>query len=99
VCRLERACDLSCERQRFINRDGALFNALGKRRPLDQLQHERLHPVRFFETVNGRDVRVIQRGQEFRFPPETREPVDVACEAIRKTLTATSRFNVVSRAR
>ena len=49
VRRLERLRDLSCDRQRLIERDGALLNAIGKRRPVYQLQHERRQAGGFFK--------------------------------------------------
>ena len=33
----------------------------------DQLHHERADAIRFFETVDGGDVRMIQRGEQLRF--------------------------------
>ena len=47
--RFARVRDQSCNRQRLIERDDAVLNVISKRRPLDQLEHERLHTVRFFK--------------------------------------------------
>ena len=61
VRRFQRLGDLSRDRQGFIDRDRALRDAVGERRPFDQLQHERLHAVGVLQSVDRRDVRVIQR--------------------------------------
>ena len=42
---------------------------------------------------------MIQRGEDFRFPLEPRQPVGIAGERLRQDFNATSRFNRVSRAR
>ena len=62
---------------------GPSRDAVGQRRPLDELHHERARAATLFEAVDLRDVRVIERGQELGFALETREPVRVAREAIR----------------
>jgi hypothetical protein len=60
VGRFQAFGDLSCNQQRFGDRNGPLRKAIGQRRPLDELQHERLHSVRFLEAVDGGDVRMIE---------------------------------------
>jgi hypothetical protein len=37
--------DLAGDRQRFIERDGTLGDAIGQRRSFDELQHERLRAI------------------------------------------------------
>jgi len=49
---VKRLRDLTCDRQRLANRHGSLSDAIGKRYTLDQLQGERLYPIRFFEPVD-----------------------------------------------
>ena len=80
----ERLGDLTRDRQRLIERDGALRQTIRQRGSLDQFQHERRQVAGFFETVDGRDMRVIQRGQEFRFPSKARAPIGVAGERPRQ---------------
>ena len=46
VRRLERLGDLARDRQRFVERNRAVRDAIGERRPLDELQDERLDAVR-----------------------------------------------------
>ena len=77
----ERLGDLTRDRQRLIERDGALRQTIRQRGSLDQFQHERRHVAGFFETVEGRDMRVVQRGQELRFPSKARASIDVAGES------------------
>ncbi len=80
----ERLGDLTRDCQRLIERDGALRQTIRQRGSFDQLQHERRQVAGFFETVEGRDMRVVQRGQEFRFPSESRASIGVAGESPRQ---------------
>ena len=88
----ERLGDLTRDRQRLIERDGALSQTIRQRGSLDQFQHERRQVAGFFETVEGRDMRVIQRGQEFRFPSEARAPVGIAGERLRQDFNCNVSF-------
>jgi hypothetical protein len=45
------------------------------------------------------DARVVERGEEVRFPPEAREALRVARQLGGSTLIASSRSSFVSRAR
>ncbi len=47
-----------------------------------ELEDERFHAVRFFETVDARDVRMVQRRQELRFPVEARPALFVFRERV-----------------
>lgn len=67
VRRLERVGNLPGDRQRLVERDGSLRDAVGKRRPVDEFEDERGRVAAVFETVNLRDVRVVQRREELRF--------------------------------
>jgi hypothetical protein len=60
-------------RQGFIDRNQPLCDAVSERRPLDQLHDERLQAIGLFEPVDVRDVRMIQRGQDFGFALKTRK--------------------------
>jgi hypothetical protein len=57
---LERVCDLPRDRQRFLQRNRSLRDAVGQRRPLDQFQYECLGAVRVLEPVDRCDVRMVQ---------------------------------------
>ena len=52
----ERFGDLLRDRQRLVERDRALRDAVGERRPFDQLHHQRRRAVGSFQAVDGRDV-------------------------------------------
>ena len=80
---------------------GPLRDAIGERRPLDQLHHERDARRRdLFEAVDLRDVRMVQRGEDFGFALEPRQPIGIARRTTSgRTLIATSRFSFVSVAR
>ena len=80
VRRFERFGDLPGDRQRFVDRDRSVRNAIGEGRSLDELHDERLHAVRVFEPVDGRDVWMIQRGEDFGFALEARQPVGIGGE-------------------
>ncbi len=43
VRRFERLCDLAGDRQRVIDRNRSVGNAIGQCGPLDQFEHEGLH--------------------------------------------------------
>ena len=53
---------------------------------LDQLHHERGHAVRLLEAVDVRDVRMVQRGEDFGFALEPREALGIRREALRQDL-------------
>ena len=45
--------------ERFLERDRAFVDAVGERRPLDELEHERGGVAAVFETVDVRDVGMV----------------------------------------
>jgi hypothetical protein len=98
--------DLTRDGQRFVDRKGPSPESrapsrdqIGERRPFDQLHHERLEPVGLFEPVDGGDVGMIQRGEDFGFALEPREALGIASDRFGQTLIATWRFSFVSVAR
>jgi hypothetical protein len=54
-----------------------------------------LRAGRFLQTVDGADVRVVERGEQLRLALEARQPIGIAGS----TLMATSRFSLGSEAR
>ena len=86
VCGFERFRDLPCNRQRFIEWERALGDSIGQRRAFHQLQHQRMHATGVFEAVDTADVRMIQRGQRFRFALEPRDPLGIGDEQLRQDL-------------
>ena len=63
-----------------------LCDALREVVALDQLHHECGDPAAFFEAVDSRDVRMVQRGEHFRFALKAREPIVVSRERRRQDL-------------
>ena len=65
----------------------ARFSRSGSKRfALDELHHERRVPTELLEAVDLRDVWMIQRRQDLRFPSETGQTVGVGRERVRKDL-------------
>ena len=91
--------DLDEQRLCFFKRNRPALDALCQRLPLDELHDKKLPCAGLFVTVERRDVRVIQRGQELRFTLEAVETFSDLGEIIGRTLIATSRPSLVSRAR
>ena len=56
---------------------GAVRDAVGEVGALDQFHHERVDAVRSLQAVDVRDVRMIERGEDFRFALEAREPFGI----------------------
>ena len=86
VGRFERRRDLPRDRQCLIDGNRPLRDAVGQCRSVDQLQNERLHAMRFFETVNCGDMWVVQRRQHLRLTLEARDAIEISGEEFRKDL-------------
>ena len=86
VCRLQGFRDLPGDRQGLVDRNGALRDAVGERRPLDELHHERTDAARFLETMNVGDICVVQRGERVRFARKPRQPIGITGEGVGKDL-------------
>ena len=71
----ERLRNLLRDRQRLLDRDRAARNALRQIVALDEFHHERRDARALFESVDGGDVRMIQRGEDFGFALKTCEPI------------------------
>src|SRR5215475_2907695 len=81
---LERFGDLSCDRQCFIKRNRPLCDAIGERRPFDELEHERMRAAGILEAVDARDLWMIQGREHLSFALEPREILSIERERIRK---------------
>ena len=57
-------------------------DAIGERRPFDELHDERRRAVTALETIYMSDVRVIERREHFGFALKAREPIGVARERL-----------------
>ena len=66
--------------QGFFKRNRTFLDFLGQGRPFDQLQHQTVNTVGFFQAVDGGDVGMIQRSQNMRFPLEASHALGVVGE-------------------
>jgi hypothetical protein len=73
----ERVGDLLRDRHGFVEGDRAPRDALREIVALDELHHEGSQAPAFLEPVDRGDVRMIERGEDFRFALKTREPFRV----------------------
>ena len=80
---LQRLGDLLRYRQRLIQRDRPLRDAVSKRGSLDQLQHQRPRTLGFLDAVDLRDVGVVEAGEDLRLPREPGEAVGIIREGVR----------------
>ncbi len=86
VGRLERLGDLTRDRQRLLQGNRPLLQALGERRTLDQLQYERRRVRSVLETVDRGDVGMVEGSEDLRFACEAREPVRIEPRQRRENL-------------
>ena len=84
----DRRGDLLRDRQRVIDRNGSLGDAVRQRRPLDQLHDEGRRAVALLQTVNGSDVRMIEPGEHFGFALEARQPLTIGRHRLGQHLDA-----------
>jgi hypothetical protein len=61
-----------CDRNCLVDRKRAARNAIRERFAFDEFHDQRMSVVRFFETVDRSDVRMIQRGENFCFALKSR---------------------------
>jgi hypothetical protein len=86
VRHLERLGDLPCRRQRLVQGDWTALESLRQVLPWHQLHHEGTNPAALLETVDVRDVGVIQGGESLRLTREPRKSLRVARHLLRKNL-------------
>ena len=91
VGRLECVGDLTRDRQCLVEWKGAPQEAVCECVTLHQLEHQRtcgatIVGSALFETVDGRDVGVRQRGEHLRLALETRQPIAVGRKDLRDDL-------------
>ena len=77
VRRFQGFGDLSRDRHNLVQWNRSGRDAIRQRRTVDQLQDERVHTIGILETVDRRDIWMIERCEDLCFPPEAREPVSV----------------------
>ena len=76
---------------------GPLRDAIGQRRPFDQLHDERRRRRRTLRTRRSRQCSDDSARRDFGFALEARKPIRIARKRSGRTLMATSRFSFVSR--
>ena len=80
VRRFERVGDLPGDPDRFIDRQRTARQPIRQRLSVHELEDEALRRAGGLEAVDGRDLRVIQRGEDLRLTLEAREAVGVLAE-------------------
>jgi hypothetical protein len=78
--------DLRRDAQRLIERNRTAGDPPRKILTLDELHHERGNAVAFFKAIDARNIRMIKRGEDFRFALKTCEPVVSRREGLRQDL-------------
>ena len=79
----EAVRDLPGDRQRFIEGNRSPGDALRQILANHQLHDERMGPVRVVESVDLRDVGMVERRQHLRFSVEARQSIRVVGEDVR----------------
>ena len=74
---LERLGDLPRDGDRLGDGQPSPLQALGQVLPFHQLEDEEGPAVRFFEAVDRRDVRVVERGEQLRFASESGQALGI----------------------
>ena len=77
VCRVKRIGDLLRDGERFVERNRPVRDAIRQCRSLDQLHHQRGYAGALLEAVNLRDIRMIQRCENFGLALKARQPFRV----------------------
>jgi hypothetical protein len=77
VSGFERVRDLPRDRQRFVKWNGSAGNPIRQSRPLHQFHDESARAARFLDSMDRRDVRMIQRSQQLRFARESGKTVRI----------------------
>ena len=87
VGRVERLRHLPRDRDCFGDAESVMRDSFGERHTLDEFEDEHLDPRGvFFQTVNLRDVRVVERREYLRFAAETRPAVGIVVQHGAKNL-------------
>ena len=84
VRRFQRLGDLRRDGKGFFERNRALPDSIGQRRPLNQLHDQRPNPISLLKAVDGRDVGMIQCSESLRLTVESCEPIGILRKGVRK---------------
>jgi hypothetical protein len=82
----ERISDLPRDRECFIDRDRTLRDPIRESRTLDELHDQEGTGLAFFDAMNVRDIRMVERGENLRFAPKARQSIDIRCDGGKKNL-------------
>src|SRR3954468_10235297 len=82
VRRLDRAGDLPPDAKRFGDRQRAASQPISERWPLHELEDQRGSGRGLLETVDGRDVGVVQAGHDARLALQTRQAIAITSELL-----------------
>ena len=80
VRRFQRVGDLLGDGKSFVEWNRAARDALREIVALNEFHDERGGARTFFEPVDGGDMRMIERGEHFRFALKAREPIGIGRE-------------------
>jgi hypothetical protein len=81
---LERFRDLPGDWERFIKPQSAVSDPIGKRGSFNQLENKRSNPARFLDSVDVRDVGMIQRSQHMRLALEAGHALRIGRKGVRQ---------------
>ena len=70
----------------FFDSEPSTKDPIGKSLALNELEHKESCLIRFFEIVNGSNVRMVQRRQHFGFTLETTHTIGITRKLVRKNL-------------
>jgi hypothetical protein len=78
--------DLLCDWEDFLERNCTTHHARRQILAFDQFHDQGADIPRFFETVDVRDVRMVERREHLRFALEPREPFGIGRQTIGQDL-------------
>ena len=81
VGRFERFADLLRDGEAFWKWKRTLCDAIGERPAFDELEDQKLAALDLLESVDGADVRMVERGEQLRLAPEARHALRIVDEA------------------
>ena len=82
----ERFGNLTRDPRSFNHRNRTVAQPIGQRRALDELENQELGVAALLDAVDARDVRMVERREQFRFPLEPRDSVRIVRDRLRQRL-------------
>ena len=79
---VERVGDLARDRQRVSKCDRAMREGVRERRAFDQLEDDGRGAAGLLQAVDSRDVRMVERGEQFRFTLKARQAIRILRERL-----------------